>query len=163
MRFFNKVYESWRPIQYEKYRQIFERISISAFEDKLIADVGSSTGFLFDFFRACGLNARTICTDVDKEAMKHNKCESKLICDARFMPFKKHVFDVMFCIDVLHLLDFIDTSSLKHNGILILGVIKKHEEKFDDFIKSIESGFRVLDIFEINGREEEKVAILMKL
>jgi ubiquinone/menaquinone biosynthesis C-methylase UbiE len=163
MRFFNRIYDSWRDIQTEKYRHIVERIGISVFEDKLIVDAGASTGFLFDFFRECKLNVRMICTDIDKVSIKHNKCEFKLVCDVQRMPFKKHVFDIMFCIDVLHLLESLDTSLLKQNGILILGVIKKHEEKFDNFIKSARSEFKVLDIFEIKGREEEKVAILMKL
>ncbi len=163
MQFFNHVYESWRDTQYSKYRDILSRWHGLELDGKLVVDIGSSTGFLFDFLSSCGINAKLVCVDIDKEAIKHNNCDARIIGDAHLVPLKEHTFDIMFCIDVVHLLESLDTRPLKPGGTLVLGLIKRHEKKFYELLESLKSDFHVLDIFEINGREEEKVAILMKI
>ncbi len=162
MRFFNKVYESWRDTQIDKYRVILDRIGKDTIRDKRVIDIGSASGFLYDFFQEMKINVQMVCADVDKSTIKQNPCPLKIICDGESASLKEGVFDMMFCIDVAHLLEELDTYPLKREGILILGLIKRHENKFTYFLNKLENNFEVVDVFEIKGKEEEKVAFLRK-
>ncbi len=167
MTFFTKIYESWRKIQYEKYEVILENLGLYGLElnNKYIFDVGSSKGFLHDFLEERGIKPRVfVAMDVDKEAIRKNRTSLKVVGMGEALPFKREIFDVIFCIDVLHLLKRkIDIEPLKNGGILIISLPKRYEHKMNAEVERLtNNGCKLLSLFEINGQEEEKVAIMMR-
>ncbi len=167
MTFFTKIYESWRKIQYEKYEVILENLRLYGLElnNKYIFDLGSSKGFLHDFLEEKGIKPRVfVAMDVDKEAIRKNRTSLKVLGRGEALPFKREIFDVIFCIDVLHLLKrVVDIDPLKNGGVLIISLPERYEHKMNAGVEHLtKNGCKPLSLFEISGQEKEKVAIIIR-
>jgi len=82
--YFNKTYESWKDISYEKGRIICETIQrLGISEGDSVLDVASGTGVLYGALRGLGLNSY-VALDVSENMLKELKSlypEAKTICD----------------------------------------------------------------------------------
>ncbi|MDI3502319.1 MAG: hypothetical protein PWR09_443 [Archaeoglobi archaeon] len=153
MRFFSSIYESWREIQYEKY----EKLELDRrLEKKRVLDAGASCCFLSDFLKERGVRAELISLDSDIQALK--RCISERVAgDVSKLPFRDEIFDVIVCMDVLHLSKDLDLRPLRRGGIAIVGVPERHRKILLEWLRDREA-----EIFEINGREREIVAFVTR-
>ena len=142
--FFDKIYESWREIQYEKYELILPMVRSYARNGRVL-DIGCGKMFFEDFARERSAKFKIISTDIEPPA--------DVLCDGSNLPFKK-AFDVVLAIDSLHKFDPSDVKRvLKDNGVFIAALPKKFEGEF----KKVK--MRIVDCRHINGREEEIVKV----
>lgn len=119
--FFSEVYESWREIQYEKYEEILKRIEANGLSlGKFVLDLGSASGFLYDFLAERAAEVEIVALDVDKKSLMKNSSDHRVIADGDNLPFKKSVFDSLFCVDVAHLLDYLEFDCIKKKGLSFL-------------------------------------------
>ena len=161
--FFSEIYESWREIQEEKYEVILRRLKDANAElGKLVLDLGSSVGFLADYLVKEGIEVEIVALDVEVSSLKKNNSDHLLIADGSFLPFKDGVFDSLFCIDVAHLLDDLSFDCVKDGGIVVLALPTRYDKEFAALLNSVR-GCKVEEVFEINGRERERVAILRRI
>ncbi len=167
MEFFSHIYESWREMQYEKYEAIFRELESAnaSVRGKTVVDVGSAQGFLIDFMRGQGIQTKLyVGVDVDKSAIRKLNSQLKILASAEALPFKEEVFDVMFCIDVIHLLkDKLDLSPVKEDGVVVVALPSRHESKLQRFVEDMSAeGMEMLSSFSIEGKERECVVVLRK-
>ncbi len=163
MQFCHRVYESWREIQYEKYGAILgtlEELGIGI--GKLVLDLGSASGFLYDYLEENGYCCEVVALDIDGDAILVNRSQHRVIGDANFPPFIDGAFDSLFCVDVAHLLRELDVSCVREGGLIVLALPVRHSKRFHDFVDLTKRYARPLRIFESNGREREKIAIFIK-
>lgn len=90
----SKIYAEWmREIQGEKIKGILEHVVPGG----RILDVGCGAGFLEEQFRnACAV-------DIDLENLKKAGAK-KVLASGDALPFKSKIFDIIFCIDAIHLM-----------------------------------------------------------
>ena len=161
--FFSEIYESWREIQYEKYEEILERIEKNDLSlGKLVLDLGSASGFLFDFLAERDVESEVVALDIDVASLEKNPSDHLIIGDGNNLPFKSCVFDSLFCVDVAHLLDNLRFDCVKKNGTIILALPARHKEIFESLVAESDH-CQLIEKFEVNGREKELVALLKKL
>lgn len=90
----SKIYAYWmREIQDEKIRGILEHIQLQG----RILDIGCGAGFLEKHLS----NAYAV--DIDLENLKKAGAK-KVLASGDALPFKSRIFDTVFCIDAIHLM-----------------------------------------------------------
>ncbi|MCS7121098.1 MAG: class I SAM-dependent methyltransferase [Archaeoglobaceae archaeon] len=157
--FSSKIYKSWREIQFEKFDNIFEKLRKLGLDlGKLVLDAGSGNGFLKEYLKAHDVDVEVVALDVDLEILLENSSDYKVLGDANFTPFKRGVFDAIFCIDVAHLLKRLDTSPLKSSGLLVIAVPYRFKERINSLKVDAEKVFE----FVSDGREKEYVKIFQR-
>ena len=166
--FFNRIYDSWKKVQMEKYEVIYGMIKKHGIKLGLSLDVGCGPFYLQEFFKEKDDYVNFICIDVDKELRSINTNKYKfLFADGNMLPFKEESFDTVFIIDSTH---FIRNFSginrvLKLNGHLFAttfvneyNIITKRRE----LEKKLEN-FEIIDEAISNGTEKELIFLAKKM
>ncbi|MFZ3076882.1 MAG: class I SAM-dependent methyltransferase [Candidatus Aenigmatarchaeota archaeon] len=122
--FTGKIYGEWMAAtQREKLEKILEDVGAENLEGKNILDVGSGPGFLSGILRKSLKSGSVVSSDIDIANLKKTK-GLRVLASGNFLPFGK-VFDAVFCIDAIHLLDKKKIGTefakvLKRGGILVV-------------------------------------------
>lgn len=95
-----EAYQSWRPIQWAKYEKMWPRISPYFRSPIKLLDVGVGKGWFEDFLIQKGVKGRFVGVDVSEEAVRPRKPYIEYYIGR--MP--DGLFDIVVCIDALHLL-----------------------------------------------------------
>ncbi len=162
--FFNRIYSSWRDIQFEKYEVMYELMKKYEIDLGLSLDIGCGPFYLQEFFEEKGVEAEFICIDIDKD-LKTSSYDF-LIADGNRLPFKSETFDTVFIVDSLHFINrFEDVYNvLKFNGYIFVSTfvnIYNYELKRDEVEKKLKR-FEILENFLNKGREYELVVLAAK-
>ncbi len=132
--FFDKIYESWRDIQYEKYKFIFPIIK-KYYDGRRILDIGCGHLFFEQYVESIQkeIRQKMIAVDVHGNGVD-------VICDGSFLPFKK-IFGIVISIDSAHKFDTDDVKNvLMDDGIFIVALPEKFSEHFKKIrMKNVES------------------------
>ena len=156
--FFDKIYGSWKGIQKKKYEKMME--ILPNLGDKRILDIGIGSGYFEEFLKSKGIDADIIGIDTSKEMVKGNVA----VADGNELPFVNNSFDMVICLDTLHLIKNNDFSRLLKRGGLVLFSIFFNKQNFEErkgMMKSVLDGFEIVKELIIEGKESE-YAILAK-
>lgn len=167
--FTDKIYDKWMSeTQKEKLEKILEEVGMNELKGKNILDVGSGPGFLVRILRKSLKSGSVVSSDIDIVNLK-NSGGLKVLASGNFLPFGK-VFDAVFCIDTIHLLDKkrIGTELakvLKNNGILIVSAFCNRYNS-DGKMKELEEalgGFEIKKRFFAKTENEWDAVIVARL
>ncbi len=149
--FFEKIYDSWKKKQEEKYKIFIRAVKKHVKERNSLIDVGIGRGWFEQFMKTKGLNFKKI-VGVDPKA-KVNDENIKIIRKEKYSTSES--FDLLVCIDTLHLIDqkYLDSFNAKY---LLISVPKKFKNMLDYFRK-----YDVLEEGEA-GEEEKDYYLLVK-
>jgi len=156
--FFDKIYGSWEDIQKKKYEKMMQIMPDLA--GKKILDIGIGSGYFEGFLKANGIDADIIGVDVSKEMH-----EGSVRADGDELPFVDSSFDMVICLDTIHLIITDDFRRVLRKDGLVLFSIFFNKQNFDekrDMIKNRLSGFMVVNELTIEGKENEYVVIATK-
>ncbi len=146
--FTNIIYESFmEACQKEKIKKILKEVG----QQGIMLDIGSGPGFLSELINVISI-------DIDLENLKKAK-GLKVLASGDAIPFKSKVFDVAFCIDVVHLLKNTDEIFRVCKRAIISCFCNRYNyyEKLD-FLKSIiPRDFALEKSFVIKGKEWDAV------
>ena len=164
----DKIYNSWKPIQNEKYKQIVKNIDIRPLLKLPAADIGIGSGIFEEFLQKRGIEIKNI-IGVDKNVNMIKKQRVKLkniIADANSLPFKDNIFGFIICLDTIHLIKNVKEIKrvLKNHGYLLLSTFCNRENKGKK-IKKIKQQMKDLDLikeFTIESKEMEIVFLYRK-
>ncbi len=151
--FTNKIYGYMEEIQKRKIARILEEVK----PEGKILDVGSGPGFLSEFIGA-------VSVDIDLENLKKAR-GAKVLASGDFLPFRSHAFDIVFCIDVVHLLK--NTGEIfrvcKEAVVSCFCNRYNHYEKLE-FLKSIvPEGFVLKKSFIVREKEWDAVIVAKRI
>lgn len=156
--FFDKIYGSWRVIQFDKYDKmlgIFPKL-----EGKKILDIGIGTGYFESFLKEKGIKADIIGIDISRD-----KCVSAL-ADGDKLPFLGNSFDVIICLDTVQFIkgnDFVRV--LKPGGFALFSIFfnKQNLEERKGMLKKRLQEFMIMNELIIEGKESEYVVLAEKM
>lgn len=141
-----KAYASWKGIQDEKYAGILSKLAPHIKGCKSLVDVGIGPGWFEDFLDGNGFRFEKI-LGVEKDFPRE---DWKNFYGA---------FDLLVCIDTLHLLE--DAGEILHflkpNGIALVSLPEKFSGKLDLF-----QGGDILERGAAGGKEKDYFIILRK-
>ncbi|MBS3056015.1 MAG: class I SAM-dependent methyltransferase [Candidatus Aenigmarchaeota archaeon] len=148
---FDHIYDSWKPVQYEKYLQIEAYIPSRGF----VLDVGTGNGYFQDFVRITKPELKIIGIDISSEMLKQNKNPDIIRAHGDFLPFRP-VFDIITCFDVLHVIKGTDLKIvMKDNGlILVLQFVRFSEIETVKQIRDKLAGFKIEHVEILEGQEK---------
>lgn len=136
--------------QIQKYEDMINLLP--NMNDKIILDVGCGPGWLEEFLTKKYPKTKYIGIDINYKP--------NIISSGDFLPFKSNTFDIVFCIDTIHLLKNINDMKivLKSNGILIIS------EPLSLFKEDILNNFKdlKLETKKIIGKEEKDILLIYK-
>lgn len=115
--FTHEIYDMWmEETQMQKYRELKD--FLPQLKNPSILDVGCGPGWIKTFISEKYKQFRYIGVDVDKNS------STDIIASGDKLPFKSNTFDIVLCIDTLHLLN--DTNELvrvvRPGGYLIISL-----------------------------------------
>jgi len=158
--FFDKIYRSWKAIQFKKYEKIIK--ILPSLKNKKILDIGIGPGYFEAFLKSKGITADIIGIDPSKEKLM----EKKIIADGSALPFTNNSFDAVICLDTIHLIKNDDFKRiLKPSGLALFSIFfnKQNLEERKTMIKSKLKKFTILKELIINEKESEYVVLARKL
>lgn len=159
--FFSEIYQSWKRIQREKYEGLWNILGkdfFAAFEKKRVLDLGCGSGYFESFLRSKGVDAGIIGADVEFT----KNVSPFVIADGDSLPFRDGSFDIVVCVDTVHLLGGSDFRRvLKENGILLMSAFFNNVNYGEraEMLKQRLNGFEILLEFEVGEREKDYVII----
>lgn len=144
-----------REAQLEKIKGILSRVEPVG----RVLDIGCGAGFLEGFIHGI------VAVDVDRVNLRKSD-GSKVVADGNRLPFRDAVFDTVFCIDVIHLLQKAGELArvLRQEGILVLTLFC-NEYNQDARMKELREravGMRIIDEFYAGSRELDAVLVCSK-
>ncbi len=158
--FFSKIYKSWKRIQTEKYRKVFDALGPDFLEGmfkRRTLDIGYGPGFFERFLQKKGFDTRNfIAVDIDREMTAQGKDSSqKIIADANMLPFKAESFDSVVCLDALHLINTDFTRVMKKGGFALVSLFfnSQNHREVKRLLKERLKGLRIIREFSYTGRE----------
>jgi len=160
-RFFAQVYGSWNGMQKEKIEKIMDHIGPGFMTDavgKKILDIGAGFGVLLDFM------PNAISLEPDRKMLRVRK--NFVLGRAEAAPFKPGSFDVVFALDVLHLVRSNNwLECLKIGGTVIASVFcnNTNEKERLKMLGEKLAGCGIEEEFVIEGREREAVVVARKI
>ncbi|MFH1420832.1 MAG: class I SAM-dependent methyltransferase [Candidatus Aenigmatarchaeota archaeon] len=165
MSFFSNVYDSWKQIQFEKYKQMLPMLQEMNLASTL--DVGAGSGFFEEFLEENGFSTGGfVCVEPDKKMFKACGFRNKILCSAEKLPFENERFDSLVCLDTIHLItDAKDMSRvLKNNGKMLVSLFcnKDNVDEKEKMILEKLKGFKVLEKKLVPGKELELVMLVEK-
>ena len=165
--FFSKIYESWRGIQEEKYRDILRHIGPET-TDRLfngrVLDLGSGYGFLEAFLARNGRNLSDwVCLDPDI-VMLGDCAPPKVLGDGNGLPFREECFSNIVCLDTIHLLKEDFSGVLETGGLALVSLFcnQMNMEERRDYLRKKLAAFDVIDEFVAGERETDVVVLARK-
>jgi len=161
-KYFSKIYDSWKNIQKEKYEiilDIFIKNKIK-FSEVLVLDLGCGPFYFEEFLEDKKIKTKNFIL-FDKDRKLIGKRNNFVLGDLNRLPFKKEVFDIVFCIDVLHFID--NPKDLKYlvkkGGFVLISQFLRVGEDINKSLKKFE-GFKILEEFLFNCKEKEIIILL---
>ncbi len=142
--------------QREKMAQIIRRANIET--GARVLDVGSGPGFLCEFIDGI------VAVDVDAESLKRNK-GTKVLASGDRLPFADSSFEVVFCLDTVHLLLGIEELGrvVKKEG---KAVVTRYCNEYNgaerlNELKELFTGWEILAEFFVGSRDKEMSAVVI--
>lgn len=177
-RFFSKIYKAWEEKQIKKYEKILDILKEYSIDIRRckVLNIGCNGFFLEKFLIEKGLiKENFVSIDIDKYVVKeYNLIRKKLLKNkVNFilgsgiaLPFRKESFDLIFCVDVAHLLKSLDELYfiLAKKGYLVLASFFNFsdEEKIrKEFITKL-NRFKILKEFLLFDEENELIFLARK-
>jgi len=154
--FFNKIYKSWKKIQFEKYKFIIKDILNFVEDNSKILDLGCGPMYLEEFLKENKIKLNLISTDIK---IPENIISLFILSNGEELPFKNNIFDLILSFDSTHLFNTYDIHRiLKSNGMLIISLplnISNRVEKIN--------GLKLIEEKEFFGMENEIFKFYSKL
>ena len=159
-----KIYASWQGIQEKKYEKMLE--ILPDLKNKRILDIGFGSGYFEEFLKSKDIEADIIGMDISKEMLKQVKIKMPiLVADGNQLPFQGSSFDMIICLDAIHLIKTNDFSRiLKPSGLALISIFfnKENYEQKKDLLKQKLEGFEILKELVIEEKENEIVMLAKK-
>lgn len=157
--FTDKIYAKWMAeTQHKKIKEILRNIKISP--DARILDIGCGPGFLEEILQ----NKNIIAVDTNAEYLENIKTE-KILASGDALNFKNE-FDLVFCIDTIHLLKNPKKLAdyLKSGGKLVISIFCNENNSGEklDFLKNIFSQLKLEKSFIIKTEKELDAVCVFK-
>jgi len=164
MRLSPSVYGSWKETQLKKYEKILA--ILPDLVNKKILDIGFGSGYFEEFLKSKGIKANIIGLDPSKEMLNQRKISLPvIIADGNELPFPDNCFDMIICLDTIHLIKSNDFSRiLKPYGLALLSIFfnkQSYEEKRNSLIEKLRD-FEILRELRIEEKENELVILAKK-
>ena len=144
-----RVYESWKPVQYQKYEGILEKVKPFLRKGSMF-DYGIGPGWLEMFFDEKGVRFdRIVGFDPDPEMTEPKLANVEYVHSG---PVEEE-FDNVFCIDTAHLLHEPEEelpALVRKGGLLVVAVPLRFANKIPQF-----KGMRLLAKGVVGGREKD--------
>ncbi|MBI4018363.1 MAG: class I SAM-dependent methyltransferase [Candidatus Aenigmarchaeota archaeon] len=162
--FFSKIYESWKETQRSKYESLWRALGkdfFAAFQSSRVLDLGCGSGYFESFLQSKGVNAPVIGADIEFT----QKVRPFVLADGSELPFRDGIFDVVVCIDTVHLLQGSDFRRVLRDRGLALFSVFFNESNFEQRVAMLKgrlNGFEILLEFEAGFREKDYVIIAKK-
>ncbi|MEM7826820.1 MAG: methyltransferase domain-containing protein [Candidatus Aenigmatarchaeota archaeon] len=162
MQYFSEIYNSWKNIQEQKYKVILdllkkENVKLS---EGLVLDIGCGPFYFESFLEKNGIDTSNFFY-LDIEA--RNPSKHFVLGDANAIPFKPRTFFVVFCIDVIHLIN--NPNELyeitKENGLILASLFfnkENMEERTAEILDKL-NRFKILREVLLTGRESEIIIL----
>ena len=157
--FFDKIYGSWKEIQFSKYEKMLE--ILPGLRGKQILDIGIGTGYFESFLQKKGIKANIVGIDTGKEIIPGKNARA----DGNELPFIDESFDMIICLDTMHLINSSDFRRvLKPNGIVLFSIFfnKQNLEEKRATLRSRLAGFKILKELELEDKENEYFVLAKK-
>ncbi|RLJ10064.1 MAG: hypothetical protein DRP15_01355, partial [Candidatus Aenigmatarchaeota archaeon] len=157
MRFSHVIYDSWKGKQNEKFETLFNKIDLDALGG-LILDLGSGSGFLGEFLKTSGIDTLNFVElEIDKDMIRKSYGEKRILGDGNNPPFKDEMFDWVFCIDAVHMIECNLSCLVKPGGYIIISLFFNQENLQDkkEIIMRKIGDFEILEEFIHEGQENE--------
>lgn len=165
MGFFSEIYGSWKEIQRGKYECLWQALGpgfFIALGQKRVLDIGCGTGYFESFLAEKGISANIIGADIEFT----KNVSPFVLADGSDLPFRTGIFDVVVCIDTIHLISTSDFRRvLKQGGLTLFGVFFS-ESTYAKRLQTIRqklAGFEILLEFETGGAERDYFVLARKL
>lgn len=167
--FIHKIYDKWMAeTQREKLEKILAEIGTEKLEGKRILDVGSGPGFLGRLLQEKCKSCSVVSSDIDIDNLE-KASGLKVLASGDFLPFKK-IFDFVFCVDTVHLLDKKKVekefaSVLNDSGILVVSAFcsKYNAEERMKELKNVFSGLKIEERFFAKAKKEWDAVVIARL
>jgi ubiquinone/menaquinone biosynthesis C-methylase UbiE len=158
------IYNSWHGIQLKKYEKIIK--IMPDLSNKKILDIGIGSGYFEEFLNSKGIKADIIGLDISKEMIKQAKILMPLIiADGDELPFPDNSFDMIICLDTIHLIKEHDFSRiLKPSSLALISIFfnkQDYEQKRNLLIERLK-GLEIIKEISIEGKENELVMLAKK-
>ncbi len=140
--FYAEIYQKWLgATQREKIRQILKKLSPKG----KILDLGSGFGVLEHFVDA-------VAVDINENYLRKTEAKRRVKASGDALPFKNETFDLVFCIDTVHLLKNHGEIErvLKRGGRLVISVFcyRQNFEERADWLR------RIVKAMELKAEQE---------
>ncbi|MEM7816356.1 MAG: class I SAM-dependent methyltransferase [Candidatus Aenigmatarchaeota archaeon] len=176
--FFYKIYNSWEKKQKNKYEKILEILKENSINLKRCnsLNIGCNSFFLEKFLIEKRLLPKNfVSIDIDKSILKEFTSFRKslfknkinfILANGNAIPFRKESFDLVFCIDVVHLLNSLKEiyAVLIPKGYLVLASffnLSDKEKIREQLIIKLER-FKILKEFLLFDEENEIIFLAEK-
>jgi ubiquinone/menaquinone biosynthesis C-methylase UbiE len=155
--FTRRIYEDWMgDVQRKKIAGILKRIEIS--KDARVLDVGSGPGFLSDFINGI------VTLDVEEENIKNLK-GAWVLASGDKLPFVDSSFDIIFCLDTIHLLSGVGEFArvINEGGRAVVTKYCNEYNKTEKMkeLKELFYGWELLDEFFVGPSDKEMDAVVV--
>ena len=156
MKYFSKIYGSWKGIQKEKYEIIFKLFK-KEFKGKML-DIGAGNGYFQEFLKDKISLKNMTCIDIDKNSINQISDEKWVIGDGNKLPFEDEEFDFIISIDAMHLINDDFKRVLKKNGKILFSIFKKKMKRLENI-----KGFEIEKELITDTKEKEYIILARKI
>lgn len=150
--FTDKIYSSWmKENQLAKYREL--RGFLPDLSGRVL-DIGIGPGWFEEF-----LGIKAVGLDVDKNST------AEVLASGDSIPFRAGIFDLVICLDTIHLLDGKDIKRvIKPRGLLLVSHFfnKGNEKEVEETLLNMFNEFKLLKRRVIGEKEKDLVMLLKK-
>ena len=161
MPYFSKVYDSWEPLQREKYEKILEAIRMENIELTYpVLDIGCGPFYFESFLEERGIDTKEfVCLDIEKTKSR----KGFVLGSGDYLPFKPETFSRIFCLDAIHLIENAEEmyDVTKKGGYIVVSMFFNMEnlkETQNLLLKKLNK-FKILKQDIIEGAENEIIII----
>ena len=154
--FTQKIYEKWmKETQMQKYREL--ETLLPQIQNPSILDVGCDHGWIKTIINEKYEQFHYIGVDVDKDSL------ADIIASGDNLPFKSNTFDIVFCIDTVHLLNDLNelVRVIKPNGYLIVSLFLRKASLLMEFEK--DKNLKLISKDIIGRQERDLVEVFQKV
>lgn len=163
--FFDKIYKSWKYMQFSKYAKMLQ--ILPDIKGRKILDIGIGNGYFEEFLEKRGIKADIIGIDPSKEMMQDVSAKAlSAIADGNELPFHDKSFDMIICLDAAQFVnsdDFIRV--LKPSGLVLFSIFfnRQNLEQRRSMLQNKLKNFRILKEIVIEEKESEYAVLAKKL